>query len=161
MVTRLSTLVFSAFALLFVPACSSREGPFPTEAAVALQTAIAREDLAGAAALCADDVVFLPPNQRAIKGNEAVRGYYESYIQHNLSYATEPEATVARGDLAVEQGVYRVRDIDKARNIETGKYLNVWRLTDGKQKSWKLWRSSWSTDGPIPSVTVTDVIGAE
>ena len=161
MITRYSTLVFSTFALLSVAGCSSGESPFPTEATVALYTAIAREDLAGAAALCTDDVVFLPPNQQPIRGNAAVHAYYESYIQHNLTYTTQPEATVVRKDVAIEQGVYRVRDIDKAQDIETGKYLNVWRLTDGKGKSWKLWRSSWSTNGPIPSVTVTDVIGAE
>jgi hypothetical protein len=47
------------------------------------------------------------------------------------------------GDLAVEQGRYRIRNVRRGADVEEGKYLNVWRRSG---TSWKLYRMIYNTD---------------
>ena len=46
-----------------------------------------------------------------------------------------------RGDLGVEQGTYRVRDVQRGVDVEYGEYLNVWRRTNGQ---WRAYRSMYN-----------------
>ena len=58
-------------------------------------------------------------------------------------YDTDTEMTLVRGDLAVEQGRYRVRNVRRGSDVEEGKYLHVWRRV---QDDWKLYRIIYNTD---------------
>ena len=47
-----------------------------------------------------------------------------------VAYDTDTEMTLVRGDLAVEQGRYRVRNVRRGSDVEEGKYLHVWRRVE-------------------------------
>ena len=60
-----------------------------------------------------------------------------------VTYDTDTEMTLVRGDLAVEQGRYVVRNVRRGSDVEEGKYLHVWRRVNN---DWKLYRVIYNTD---------------
>ena len=56
---------------------------------------------------------------------------------------TDTDLTLMRGDLAVEQGHFTIRNIRRGANIELGKYIHIWRQRHGK---WRLYRVIYNTD---------------
>ncbi len=61
--------------------------------------------------------------------------------------------SVVSGDVAMEQGTYRVRNVIQGVDVEYGDYLNVWRKTSGQ---WKAFRSMYNvTYAPTAMVSVT------
>ena len=67
------------------------------------------------------------------------------------SFNTDTKMTLVRRDLAIEQGIYSVRDLRRGSEVEMGKYLHVWRKAGG---DWKLFRIIYNTD-VAPSTEVS------
>jgi ketosteroid isomerase-like protein len=55
-----------------------------------------------------------------------------------------------RGDVAIEQGVYSIRNVRVGQNVEAGKYIRIWRRTNNG--TWKLYRDMYSSDSETPTV---------
>jgi hypothetical protein len=56
------------------------------------------------------------------------------------------------GDLAVEQGTYRVRNLNLGTIVEYGEFLNVWKRVNGE---WKNYRSMFNvTEAPRGNISV-------
>jgi len=64
-------------------------------------------------------------------------------MNKRVSYRTDTEMSIVRGDLAVEQGRYVVRNVRRGLDVEEGKYLHVWRRVGN---DWKLYRMIYNTD---------------
>jgi hypothetical protein len=79
----------------------------------------------------------------AIRGRQEIEAYLQDTITPNAQYGTDTEMTLVNGDLAVEQGRYRIRNVRRGADVEEGKYLNVWRRSG---TSWKLYRMIYNTD---------------
>jgi hypothetical protein len=48
--------------------------------------------------------------------------------------------------VGIEQGIYRVRNVRVGQDVETGKYLRVWKRThDG----WRVYRDMFSPDSAM------------
>jgi ketosteroid isomerase-like protein len=60
-----------------------------------------------------------------------------------MTYDTDTEMSIVRGDLAVEQGRYVVRNVRRGSDVEAGKYVHVWRRVNN---DWKLYRMIYNTD---------------
>ena len=105
----------------------SRSDTLPADVTGALEQAITRHDLAATVALFADDAEILPQHGPAIRGREEIEAYFQDSITPKVAYDTDTEMTLVRGDLAVEQGRYRVRNVRRGSDVEEGKYLHVWR----------------------------------
>ena len=93
--------------------------------------------------LFADDAQILPQHGPAIRGREEIEAYFKDSITPKVAYDTDTEMTLVRGDLAVEQGRYRVRNVRRGSDVEDGKYLHVWRRMGN---DWKLYRLIYNTD---------------
>ncbi|MCK6370419.1 MAG: nuclear transport factor 2 family protein, partial [Gammaproteobacteria bacterium] len=58
-------------------------------------------------------------------------------------YDTTRTLTLRSGRLAIEQGVYRVRNVRHGEDVEQGQYLAVWKKLDG---DWRIFRSIFNTE---------------
>jgi ketosteroid isomerase-like protein len=121
----------------------SRTDTLPADVTGALEQAITRHDLAATVAVFADDAQILPQHGPAIRGREEIEAYFKDSITPKVAYDTDTEMTLVRGDLAVEQGRYRVRNVRRGSDVEDGKYLHVWRRMG---TDWKLYRLIYNTD---------------
>jgi ketosteroid isomerase-like protein len=96
-----------------------------------------------------DDAVYLPPNEPAIVGKEALRPWIEGYFQaYRTHWEKETLEVIATGDWAIEYAAERSKDIpvgDGDALEDVGKGIVIYRRqADG---SWKVARDIWNSDG--------------
>lgn len=135
----LATCVLCAASML---GCS-RTDTLPADVTGALEQAISRHDLAASVALFSDDAQILPQHGPAVRGRQEIEAYLNDWTTPKVTYDTDTELTLVRGDLGVEQGRYRIRNIRRGSDVEDGKYLHVWRRVGN---DWKLYRVIYNTD---------------
>jgi ketosteroid isomerase-like protein len=121
----------------------SRSDTLPTDVTSALEQALTRHDLAASVALFADDAQILPQHGSAIRGRQEIEAYLNDWTTPKVAYDTDTELTLVRGDLGIEQGRYRIRNVRRGSDVEEGKYLHVWRRVGS---DWKLYRMIYNTD---------------
>jgi ketosteroid isomerase-like protein len=121
----------------------SRTDTLPADVTGALEQAITRHDLAASVALFSDDAQILPQHGPAVRGRQEIEAYLNDWTTPKVTYDTDTELTLVRGDLAVEQGRYRIRNVRRGSDVEDGKYLHVWRRVGN---DWKLYRIIYNTD---------------
>jgi uncharacterized protein (TIGR02246 family) len=121
----------------------SRTDTLPAGVTSALEQAFTRHDLAACVALFTDDAQILPQHGPALRGRQEIEEYFKDSMTPRVTYDTDTEMTLVRGDLAVEQGRYVVRNVRRGSDVEEGKYLHVWRRVGN---DWKLYRVIYNTD---------------
>lgn len=132
--------------------CSTRDGTLPNEVTNALATAFTSGDAAACAALYTDDAVILSEHTHPVRGKSAITQFFKDQVARDILFSTDSEVSLVHGDLAMDQGTYRVRDVRRGMDVEYGDYLNVWRLMDGK---WRVFRSMYNvTMAPEAGVSV-------
>jgi uncharacterized protein (TIGR02246 family) len=104
------------------------------------------QDAAAMAALFSEDAILLPPGaEQPIQGKVSIRRFLDDYAKRKMdNHTITPtvlmlggpqsmiEAGTWSGDVPAKQGAQATH--------ETGTYLSVGILVDGK---WKLWATSW------------------
>ena len=137
-----TTLMLMACAVL--ASCGSpEEGSLPS----AVTTAVSRDfnlgDALGTAGHYADDAQILPPRHPAIAGKPAIAAYFQANIDKYISFGNDSTWSVVKGNIAIEQGTYIIRNVRVGENVEAGKYIRVWKKING---GWKLYRDMFSPD---------------
>jgi len=94
----------------------------------------------------ADDAEILVAHHPAIEGKAAIAVFFKANIDKYIGLGNDTTWSEVRGDMAVEQGVYTVRNVKVGENVETGKYIRVWKNING---SWKLYRDMFSSDSEL------------
>jgi ketosteroid isomerase-like protein len=136
---KMATCVLCAAAIL---GCS-RGDTLPADVTGALEQSFTRHDLDATVGLFADDAEILPQHGPAIRGRQQIETYFRDSMTPKVAYDTDTEMTLVRGDLGIEQGRYRVRNVRRGSDVEEGKYLHVWRRVNN---DWKLYRIIYNTD---------------
>jgi ketosteroid isomerase-like protein len=147
-----TTLMLTACAVL-ASCASPEEGALPS----AVTTAVSRDfnlgDALGTAAHYADDAQILPPRHPAIEGKTAIAAFFQANIDKYISFGNDSTWSVVKGNFAIEQGTYNVRNVRVGEDVETGKYIRVWKKING---GWKLYRDMFSPDsGQSSAVSVS------
>jgi ketosteroid isomerase-like protein len=133
--------------------CMPGERGLPNDVTTAMETAFNRSDVAACAALYTDDAEIISEDAPVVRGKKAILAFFRDQIQRDTSFDTDTTVSIVSGDLAVEQGTYRVRDVRRGVNVEYGEFLNVWKRVDG---TWKNYRSMFTTtQSPRGDVTFT------
>lgn len=89
-------------------------------------------DAQGLAALYTEDAVFLPPNQPAVFGRDAITATHaEVFAMGDFKIDIEALETVIEGQLAYVAGRYRMWTEDGTL-VDHGKYIEIWRPVDGQ-----------------------------
>jgi ketosteroid isomerase-like protein len=133
--------------------CSQSATPLPSDVTTALAAAFTRGDVEACAALYADDAVIISQSAAPIRGKAAIKTFFKEQVARDILFSTDSDASLAEGDLAFDQGSYRVRDTRRGVDVESGQYLNVWRRVHGE---WRVLRSMYNVStSPRAGVSVT------
>jgi ketosteroid isomerase-like protein len=129
--------------------CSSSDGRLPS----AVTTEVARDfnegDALRTAANYTDDAQILAPQHPAVQGKTAIVAFFKANIDKYLGFGNDSTWSLVRGDVAIEQGVYSVRNVRVGENVESGKYIRIWKKTNNG--TWKLYRDMYSSDSATPA----------
>jgi ketosteroid isomerase-like protein len=129
--------------------CAQEDDRLPS----AVTTAAARDfnqgDALRTAANYADDAQILPPRSPVIAGKPAIAAFFQANIDKYISFGNDTKWSVVRGDIAIEQGVYTVRNVRVGQDVEAGKYIRIWKKING---TWKLYRDMFSPDSSSAEV---------
>ena len=104
--------------------------------------------------LYAEQAVLLPPGAPAAKGNAAIQAYLAKDMAESakagFTFSLDAKTDVGiSGDLGWESGTYAVKAKSGAP-VEIGKYLTVYKKSDGK---WLIIRDTWNSDAPAAPAT--------
>jgi uncharacterized protein (TIGR02246 family) len=100
-------------------------------------------DAAGVAACYTADAQVLPPGSDAVKGTEAIAGFWKSGMDNGLKGVKLTIVEVEQhGDTAIELGRAQILGSDKSV-LDSIKYVVVWKRVDGM---WKLHRDIWNSN---------------
>jgi ketosteroid isomerase-like protein len=158
-------LVSAALVTSLLAACTTREATLPNDVTTALASAFTRGDAEACADLYSEDAEIISNEAPTVRGREAIEEFFREQVSRDILFATDSNVSVVNGDLAMDQGTYRVRNVDRGVDVEYGSYLNVWRLENGQ---WRVFRSMYNVtmapkvrvsvapaadDVPIPTVS--------
>jgi len=142
-----------AAALAFAGATVAKEGPLDGMSK-AFEDAIRTGDVVAAANLYADGGMILPPNHAAVSGRGNIAAYFKDMTDNGFSLKLTPTDSWMDGKLASRTGTYVVLDKNQ-KEIERGKWLEVWQLQDSGR--WLMLRDMWNSSDPLPPPPTTGV----
>jgi ketosteroid isomerase-like protein len=150
--TSVLPLVGAALATSLLAGCATREATLPNDVTTALASAFTRGDVAACADLYSDDAEIISNEAPTVRGKDAIAEFFKEQVARDILFATDSTVSVVDGQLAIDQGTYRVRNVDRGVDVEYGSYLNVWRLENGQ---WRVFRSMYNvTSQPAALVSV-------
>jgi ketosteroid isomerase-like protein len=126
--------------------CTKVEERLSPEVTTAVASDFNRGNALGAAAHYTDDAQILPPRHPAIEGMPAIVAFFKANIDKYIGLGNDTTWSLVRGDIAIEQGVYNVRNVRVGENVEAGKYIRIWKKING---TWKLYRDMFSQDSEL------------
>jgi ketosteroid isomerase-like protein len=145
-------LVSAALVTSLLAACTTREATLPNDVTTALASAFTRGDVNACADLYSDDAEIISNEAPTVRGKQAIAKFFKDQVAREILFATDSTVSVVNGDLAMDQGTYRVRNVNRGVDVEYGSYLNVWRLENGQ---WRVFRSMYNvTMAPKVHVSV-------
>jgi ketosteroid isomerase-like protein len=146
------SIVSAALVTSLLAGCATREATLPNDVTTALASAFTRGDVAACTNLYSDDAEIISNESPTVRGRDAIAKFFKDQVARDILFATDSAVSVVNGDLAMDQGTYRVRNVNRGVDVEYGKYLNVWRLENGQ---WRVFRSMYTvTMGPKVHVSV-------
>lgn len=92
-------------------------------------------DAAGMTEMYANDAVLMAPNMPALRGRDAIGGYWSAFVASGkVVGAVGTDDVVQSGDLATETGHYEftLTPPSGAPRHDKGKYVIAWRKLGGK-----------------------------
>jgi ketosteroid isomerase-like protein len=147
-----ATAVLPVLALTLA-GCTTNETPLPKEVTTALEKAFNKGDINACVDLFSDDAEILSKFAHSVRGKPAIGEFFKDQMAREILFDTDTTVSVVSGNLAMEQGTYRVRDVSRGVDVEHGDYLNFWRKADDGQ--WKAYRSMYNvTKSPGALVSV-------
>jgi ketosteroid isomerase-like protein len=138
--------------LLALAGCATHDTPLPNEVTSALETAFNKGDIQACTELYTDDAEIISDRNNSFTGRKAINEFFKQQVSREILFDTDSKISVVSGNVAMEQGTYRVRNVVQGVDVEYGDYLNVWRKTDGK---WRAYRSMYTvtkSQGALVSV---------
>ena len=129
--------------------CSSADGRLPPAVTAGVARDFNEGDALRTAANYTDDAQILAPQHPAVQGKAAIIAFFKANIDKYLGFGNDSTWSLVRGDMAVEQGVYSVRNVRIGENVEAGKYIRIWKRTNSG--TWKLYRDMYSSDSESPA----------
>ena len=141
--------VFFAVFLVVISGCARHEETLPPEVITGLRTTLNAGDSGAASELFADDGEMSPRFDTPLKGKVAIKQYMDKILRRNMQFWINSESSIVSGDLAYDEGDYRVRDIRRNEDLDAGRYVNIFKRVNG---TWKIYRSIFSSTS-VPSTS--------
>lgn len=96
----------------------------------------AKGDSAAVAAHYASNAKLLPEGMPPVTGADNIKGLWGSLIRTGLNLKLDTRDVWGNSDVLTEEGTYMMSD-KTGKEIETGKYIVVWKQEGGQ---WKMFR---------------------
>jgi uncharacterized protein (TIGR02246 family) len=100
---------------------------------------IESKDSAAIAQMYTEEGAFMPPNATIGKGRTAIKQNWAAMMStpgFELTFAPEQIVVSSSGDMALDRGTYRLAVAPEGtQQIDTGKYVVVWRKVGGEWKA--------------------------
>jgi len=100
---------------------------------------IKSKDAAAIAQMYAEDGAFMPPNAAIAKGRATIERNWAAMMAtpgFELTFAPEQIVVSSSGDLTLDRGTYQLTVApDGSKQVDTGKYVVVWRKVGGEWKA--------------------------
>jgi ketosteroid isomerase-like protein len=145
-------LTTSLSATMALSGCATRDESLPKDVTSALETAFARGDVQACADLFADDAEIISRASAVVQGKDAITEFFKDQVQREILFDTDVSVSIVSGNVAMEQGTYRVRNVMRGIDVEHGDYLNVWRKSNGKWKAYRTMYNVTQSPGALVSV---------
>ena len=111
---------------------------------------IKSKDAPAIAQMYAEDGAFMPSNAAIGKGRSAIEQNWAAMMAapgFELTFAPEQIVVSSSGDMALDRGTYRLTVApDGTKQVDTGKYVVVWRKIGGE---WKAAADIINSDLPV------------
>lgn len=111
---------------------------------------IKSKDSAEIAQMYTEDGAFMPPNASIGKGREVIEQNWAAMLNtpgFELTFAPEQIVVSSSGDMALDRGTYQLTVAPEGtEQVDTGKYVVVWRKIDGE---WKAAADIINSDLPV------------
>ncbi len=136
-------LIVMVLAGLALVGCGPREKPLPPDVITALQLRYNENDAKGAAELFTDDAAIMTEFGDTVRGKEAIYDYLRNDLDKRMQYWTTSESSSTTGNTGYDFGTLRIRDTVKGQDLETVKYMTLYRKVDG---AWKIYRNIYNSN---------------
>ena len=123
---------------------SSADGQLPATVTSEVARDFNEGDAVRTAAVYTDDAEILAPQHPAVAGKAAILAYFKANIDKYLGFENDSTWSLVRRDVAIEQGNYSVRNVRIGANVESGKYIRIWKRAGNGP--WRLYRDMYSSD---------------
>ena len=140
-VRALLPLASAALGVPLLVGCATHDGALPNDVTTALASAFTRGDVEACTALYSDDASIISDESPSVHGKQAIAEFFKDQVARDILFSTDSAVSVVRGDLAMDQGTYRVRNVNRGVDVEYGQYMNVWRLEKGQ---WRVFCSMYN-----------------
>src|SRR5690349_17525771 len=105
-----STLAGPVAATLIIAGCVTHdEQQLPRDVTMALEMAFNRGDIQACTDLYTDDAEIISDRNNPVIGKKAINEFFKEQVSTDLMFDTDSKVTVVSGDVAMEQGTYKVR----------------------------------------------------
>ncbi len=126
--------------------CAKEDDRLPVSVTTAVTHDFNEGDALRTASHYTDDAQILPPRSPVIDGKPAIAAFFQANIDKYIGFGNVTQWSAVRGDIGIEQGVYTVRNVKIGQNVESGKYIRIWKRRNG---TWKLYRDMFSPDSVL------------
>lgn len=115
-----------------------------------LGTAFNARDPVALAALYTEDAVLMPPNEPPVRGNAAIRVWFDQALPRLGAIRLDPTSTRVERDLAVQVGTFQITlGTASGGAVEVGeragKYVLILTRAEGR---WAIFADLWNLDQP-------------
>ncbi len=110
---------------------------------------VSKGDSVGLASLYTSDAKFMAPNSPTASGRSGVQSAFAGLFAAMGTPGLTLTSTDVWGmeELVTEVGTYTMTD-KTGKEIDKGKYVDLWKMEDGK---WKIHRDIFNSDIPFPT----------
>lgn len=151
---RIASALAVPAAVLALAGCATHDNDvqLPSEVTNALEMAFNKGDIQACADLYTDDAEIISGHKNSVLGKKAIGEFFKQQVSTDLLFDTDSKISVVSGNVAMEQGTYKVRNVQTGVDVEFGDYLNVWRKTNGHWKAYRSMYNVTSEPGALVSV---------
>lgn len=129
---------------LAITGCKEQEPQHLSDDVIhAMQLHFNQNDPVGTAELFTDDGAIMSEFGETVQGKPAIANYLQGEIKKQLQYWLTSEGNEVSGNIAYDFGTLRIRDTNRGVDLESAKYMVIYKKVNGE---WKIYRNIYNTN---------------
>src|SRR6185369_11410634 len=119
---KIASVLAPPAAALLLAGCATHDNDvqLPGEVTNALEMAFNKGDIQACADLYTDDAEIISDHNQSFTGRKAINEFFKQQVSTDLLFDTDSKISVVSGNVAMEQGTYKVRNVQTGVDVEFG-----------------------------------------